>query len=796
MTPPKKPRTTRTCVLFAGMIAPLMTAQADEAGEVTTLEEIVVVGTTPLAAGGLPARQLPYSVQRVGAAEISNQQTPDLPGLMNERLGSVSLNQAQNNPLQPDLQFRGFTASPLLGLPQGVSVFQNGVRINDAFGDAVNWDLLPQSAVRGMTVSSGSNPLFGLNTLGGAVSIEMKNGFDNPGLRAQAIGGSFDRFQGYAEGGWNDGTLGAYVNVEYFDEQGWRDHSPSRALNLFSSFGWRGEGSAVDLDLSYADTDLTGNGASPIQLLEEDRSAIFTHPDNTKNTLFGATLSGEQALGGGLQLAGNVFYRKLDTDAFNGDGGEFEECEDDDLAGLLCPEGGDDDDANGEVAGSDDDDEGHETTAPLLDTNGNPIAATDADGNPYNAINNISSRDQESYGGEIQLTWDGDLFGRTNQFLFGGGYYQGDAQFRADVEVARLNTERGTIASGIFEQDGITRLDSSTRTYSLFLSNTTELTPELSLTLSGRFNETEVKNRDRSGQRPDLDGTHDYSRFNPAIGLAYNPLPEAGFYAGYSESSRAPTPIELACSDPENECRLPNAFLADPPLEQVVAHTFELGMRGRVGVMEGLDYHLGLFQTINSDDIIFQAGGPSGNQGYFDNIGDTRRRGVELKLSGDLGKGGWYLAYTYLDATFRDAFFSNSPNHPLANAEGNILVEPGDRIPGIPRNNLKLGMDWDFVPQLTLGFSVVYNSGIHYRGDESNQLDKIPGYTLVNLRGEYRINDRFAFVARVENLFDEDYASFGLLGEPDEVLGPSADDPRFQGPGAPRGIWAGVRLAL
>src|SRR5690606_18413398 len=140
------------------------------------VEEIVIIGIAPGSAIGQSAKRLPFAVKSTNFARLQNSQSLDLTDYMNSELGSVSINSAQNNPLQPDLQFRGFTASPLLGLPQGIAVYQDGVRMNEPLGDAVNWDLLPESAVHSMHLISGADPLFGLNTLGAAIDLSMKNG--------------------------------------------------------------------------------------------------------------------------------------------------------------------------------------------------------------------------------------------------------------------------------------------------------------------------------------------------------------------------------------------------------------------------------------------------------------------------------------------------------------------------------------------------------------------------------------------------------------------------------------------
>ena len=145
------------------------------------LENIEVISLTPLHGVGLEADKIPSHVQTATDEDIERNQSLDISDFMNQTMDSVSLNAAQNNPFQPDLKFRGFTASPLVGNSQGISVYQDGVRINEPFGDAVNFELLPKSAIASMNMMSGSNPLFGLNTLGGALSIQTKNGFTHPG---------------------------------------------------------------------------------------------------------------------------------------------------------------------------------------------------------------------------------------------------------------------------------------------------------------------------------------------------------------------------------------------------------------------------------------------------------------------------------------------------------------------------------------------------------------------------------------------------------------------------------------
>ncbi len=190
----------------------------------------------------------------------------------------------------------------------------NGVRINEPFGDTVNWISIPLSAVSGVQLLGGSNPVFGLNSLGGALSVQMKNGFNFDGTQAEVYGRLFDRRGASLQTGGNNGKWGYYGNVDYFEEEGWRDFSESDALRFFGAVSMRGEGSSLDFSVAHTDSKLRGNGASPAELLDEDRSAVFTHPDITENNATQFILEGTYELSAALKLSGNVYYRDLDTD--------------------------------------------------------------------------------------------------------------------------------------------------------------------------------------------------------------------------------------------------------------------------------------------------------------------------------------------------------------------------------------------------------------------------------------------------------------------------------------------------
>ncbi|MEX2495810.1 MAG: TonB-dependent receptor [Woeseia sp.] len=811
------------------MLPPLANAQQEEAA---ALDEIVVSVTPLKGTTGLRRDQVPYHIQSALSGDIEGMQTLHLGDFLNRSMQSVSINDAQNNPLQPDVSYRGFTASPLLGLAQGLAVYQNGVRINEPLGDTVNWDLLPESAVLSLHLIGGANPLFGLNTLGGALSVDMKNGYSSPGHSLDLQAGSFGRAVVSAESGGSSNSFAWYGNIHYFNEDGWRDQSPSDAANFYGSVGWRDEASSLNLNGQYGASELIGNGAVPVELLQIDRRAVFTAPDTTENNMFMVSMDGHHSFTDDIVFSGNVFYRRNETDSFNGDGSEFTICRLGSADALL--EGLGDDDL--EELGLDDDDicDGQFANAASLERFLNDTAIGLGEQAEFDiddltaalsgtgvlsdsAINNMSTRIQRSYGSDLQVAFTGDLFQRPNQLIAGSAWFRGLSRFESVLELAGLDPDTRSTAglgTGTFVDEAATRIRTDTTTWSFYLTNTIELGERLSFTLSGRFNRSSIELEDQSGERPELDGKHSFIRLNPAVGLTYRLNGDLNFYGSYSESSRAPTPVELACNDhifdlaaanaaaagedPEDvdfECRLPNAFLADPPLEQVVAKSIELGARWN---FSDVDAHAGFFRTTNHDDIIFQTTGRS--TGLFANVDKTRRMGLESAVNGNWRNLDWFLAYSYVVATFEAPFAALSPNHPFASDEGTVQVGSGDRLPGIPAHHLKLGGEYLISERFGAGADFLYHSGQHLRGDESGQLGKISGYGVLNLRGHYRLNDHLVLYASINNLFDTDYETFGLIGEePAEVDVPAFSgftNTRFLGPGAPRAAFVGIKLSL
>ncbi|MFP4093634.1 MAG: TonB-dependent receptor [Cyclobacteriaceae bacterium] len=765
------------CLFLGAYMLLCISASAQEVERTIQLDSVLIIGITPLESRQIPLSEIAVNVQTADDAALKLSQNRDLTQFLNRNFGSVHVNEPGGNPLQPDFNFRGFQASPLLGLPQGLSVYLDGVRVNEMFGEVVNWDLIPQSAIGRVELMPGSNPLYGLNTLGGALSLRTKSGFTDTGHGLSLLGGSYGRFQAEASSGGSRGNLAYFASVNHFREEGWRDFSASEASNAFFKGSWAKGNSTLDFTTLLGSSDLRGNGATPVELLEQSREAVFTHPDNTRNRLAMFNLQGAHTVNNHLQMNAVAYFRLKDTRTFNGDDTPYEAEED----GFLYLESGLEEDEDEELP-----EEEEEEGEPVIDQFGNPIAATEA---VSSATNNRSRTLERTYGASVQMTYTKPLKGKRSRFVAGISFDGGYASFNSDTELARLTENRGTEGSGVYDGNSFTEVDVVSEHASIYFSEYYYPTDKIGLSLSGRFHRSRIQLRDQLGTA--LNGDHHYNRFNPAAGITYG-LGSASLYASYSISARTPTPVEFTCADPDAPCRLPNAFLADPPLDLVIAHTLEMGIRGYLP--GNIGWVANGFLTNVNNDIYFISAGPFRNSGYFTNIGNTRRWGVELSLNRSIGRFTAYAHYTYLQATFEEDFSVNSPFHPLGEA-GEIEVSEGNRIPLIPNHIAKLGMSYNFTPRIRLGGDLIYNSSFHIRGDESNQLEQVEGYTLLNLNASYQPAQFINLFVRASNVLNTEFATFGLLGEPDEIAQfEDFENPLFQTPGTPFMLQAGLEL--
>jgi iron complex outermembrane receptor protein len=745
----------RAFACLLALVAP--SVEADNPAEVFELPSVEVIGTTPLPGLGTRLSDVPANVQSFSRRDFDRQRPLGLTDFLGANANSVTVGAAQGNPFQQDISFRGFLASPLLGAAQGLSVFQDGVRINEAFGDVVNWDLLPQSAISSVQLIPGSNPVFGLNTLGGALAIYTRSGAQYPGASAELTAGSFGRKGLEVEYGGAAGPLDYFVTANLSDEHGWAEHNPSRVKQLFGKLGYQDDRTDFDLSLTLADNTLQGTQTLPTAWLDTPRQA-YTFPDSNENRLAFVTAKGSRFLSESVLLAGNAYYRHYRNS---------------NLSSNVNNDYGSIDPGTG-----------------LPQTN--------------EATNDQSAIDQTSWGTGLQLTLTGDLAGRRNQLTVGASGDFGATGFTQQSQPATFGPGRDTIGTGAFAAQ--TDVGSTNRYLGLYFFDALALAEPWTLTLSGRYNYARIGIADRGGSDPGLDGTYTFVRFNPAVGLNFNPSPELTTYAAYNQGMRAPTPIELTCANAAAPCKLPNVFLADPPLQKVVSRTIEAGARGRIG--SAWQWSGAIYRTDLENDIQFIASGNgAGNVGFFQNVGPTRRQGLELTGIGHWGALTLMLRYNHSEATFRSSFAAASPNNSTADPSGAIAVSAGSRIPGLPEDSAKLRVEWDSGERWVLGASVVGASSQYAHGDENNR-DRhgpVPGYAVTNLDAQLRLTPALQLFANLGNVFNRQYQNFGLLGSnaftgPERAFGPAlgiAPAPeQFRGLGVPRGFWIGLRYGF
>ncbi len=787
------------CIAGVGSHAALG-AEADSPGlpgnsaTAQELPQVVVIGNAPLLGFGLPLNQVPSNVQTADSQDMKRAQTTDVADYLNRSFSGVNVSESADNPFQLDINYHGFTASPLLGTPEGLSVYVDGVRVNESFGDTVNWDLIPESAISTASLISGSNPVFGLNTLGGALSLQTKSGHDNPGTELEAYGGSFGRRSFQGESGGALGPFDYFATLHYFDETGWRDLSPTTVWQTFGKAGWQNDKTDVDLSYTYADTRLFGNGATPLSMLYYRREQSYT-PDSTRNLLHFVNLTGTQFLSDHLLLAANAYYRHLITDSSNGSNN------DNYLAAAYA--------------------------GPPLNCG---VAPADRLGIAYcsNDVTQVSRLIQRTVGFAAQLTDPQDFFGWRNQAVLGVDYNDSDDNFAQAFQYGMFAPDRTLIyLDHPLNNQTVISLRGSNRIFGAYLTDTLSPGKFVHVTVSARYNRsTETLN----GYHVDTDvgdagsgfdeagplaGEHTFSRINPAIGFTVTPTERVTYYANYNEASRAPSVIELGCANPQQPCGLPNDFASDPGLKQVVAHTFELGLRGNLADRR-VNWSVDVFRTLNRDDIEFIA--TSTNAGYFDNVGNTRREGLDLALGGRVGGLQWHLAYSLVDASFQSGFVVSAESNSSANANGDIVVRPGDRIPLIPRHTGRLVLDYEVNPHWQLGGNLMIVSGSYLHGNENNANQAggtngegayisptgtgwIPSYALVNLQGTYRLGKSVDLFARIVNVLDKQYSTAGFLTSstfnPNGTFRANPNERTHENavsPGTPRAVWAGVRL--
>lgn len=750
------PRLRHTTLALAAATA---LAPAAVSAQTTATPQVEVIGTSPLAGLGVDRNLLPYASQTVRRGAIDQAQGDTMTDFLARRLPGMQVNDIQGSPFQADLTFRGYRASGLLGASQGLSVYLDGVRINEPFGDVINWDMVPEFALQSLTVLPGANPSFGLNTLGGAIVLETVDGRSAEGLRAEVGFGSHGRKraevglgQRHADG-WH-----SYVGGTVFDENGWRDHSPGRQALVLARIGRSQGGTDWSLGVLGGSATLVGNGLLPAATLDEDgvgtpdlyagaRSAVFTHPDRTKNRLAQATFNWSQQLGASSRLQGLAYARNSRRDTVNGDGA-------DDFDPLL----------------------------PDL-----------------NASLNTTATRQSAWGAALSLAQRSG----AHQWQVGASVDSSRVRYRQLEQEGRFDASRGVLA-GDEDAELSASVTGKSLHLGLYATDTWQLATGTHLTATLRANRSRVSNTlttvdDDTGvleAKPKESFT--YTSLNPAIGLTQQVSGQLALFANLARNTRVPTVIELGCADPDEPCRLPAGLQSDPYLKPVRATSLEAGLRWRPA--PGRRLELSLFRTDNADDIVFGSVSATSQLGYFQNFRRTRHQGLDAAWQAQYGPVAVTASYSHLQATYQ-------ANGILRMGERNVTISPGTRMAGLPRHTAKIGADWTLAPGLSVGADMQLVSARGVQGNEDGLLEdgatethrlRIPGHGLLHLRAQWQATPALTVVARMQNALDRRYETYGALAETSfDAQGRftgNEEDALFVAPGAPRSLWLGLRL--
>jgi outer membrane receptor protein involved in Fe transport len=683
------------------------------------LPPIEVVGSIRPFAGpgvgsGVPARLTILSGREVDAYE------PRLLSDVMQQQAGFSTYDDLGSPFKMNLSSRGFYASPVVGVPQGVSVFLDGVRMNEVDASQVNFDLLPMEHIKRVELLSGNGSLLGRNSLGGAVNLVTARGEGPLGGGMELSGGSFNSVRGEGSlSGLTSKGIDYYLGGMYNREDGWRDATGGREHNGFLNLGKLGEQSGIRFQALYAKSRVQTGGSLPESVYRVKPDSNLTAGDYENLWQVQASLSGYKQFGAG-RASFITYFRHHHAERFN-----VNQQDNPDAFGIA---------SNNSFGYTLD----YRTAMPLGEK-GALSLRFGVDGSVNRAL--------------ISLYTDSTKFGGNRVISTRARSPVWDIAPFAMADLARGRT---TLSAGV------------------------------------RLDHVEIPFHDLND--PTLDTTGVYTRVNPRLGVSVDLGRGFTTYGSWGMSFRAPAVIENACADPNRPCPLPFALGDDPPLKPVTANTFESGV-----AYASAKLYLGVsaYHTNVRNDIFVtpNPSAPNGSSlaGYFINLDRTRRQGVEVNAR-YLFPGGHSLFanYAYTLATFQSNADIFSPREDSALGITN-QVRPGDRLPLVPENQVKGGVDLRLGPALSLGAQGRYIGPEWPRGDEANQTWRVPGYFVADLRAGVEFA-RFEITGIVTNLFDRKYANFGTFNFNEGVNPPQLE--RFLTPGQPRAFRLLVRRSF
>ncbi|WP_237394834.1 TonB-dependent receptor [Methylacidimicrobium sp. AP8] len=743
------------------------TGRSDLEKAISQLPEVEVVAVTPLPGMGQPLQNLPGDYQIQQGKTWLQQEEFSLPEFLERNMASVNEVNINGNPFLPNINYRGFAASPVPGTPVGISVFLDGVRMNEPFTNNVLWDYIPQLAVQSMEVVPGSNPIYGQNTLGGALVLQTKSGRTNPGSMIQDYAGDWGTNDLEFQHGGYKGHWDWFLSGNWMSMEGWRQQSSSYVKQLFAKVGYHMEETDVHLEYLGADNLLNILGPTPADMLGGafGNSMIYTGPNPQYDNLQMINLLASQKLTDELTLGGNAYFRESNYSFNNGnianDVYQF--------LGFNYP-------LNGQA----------------LNAEGMPIPAGEWD---------FGTIDQTGAGARLQLQWEKSFAGMENYAVAGASFDWAQSFFDSGFYPAAMGPNYNNITIPGYPFENQFAVPTFTDYVGLYLTDTFSPTPWFHLTGALRDNYAQMviggTGVETSGEMVSLAAAERFQQVTPAAGFTFQPLAAFGvadpnlkdltFFFNYSESFRPPMPGEITGANPAIPVILPVAQLGDPVLSPVLAQTFESGFRGSLAP-GNVDWALSFYRTGISNNIMFEQTGHSA-AGFFQNIGEEQNQGVEITIQGSYKKLTWFANWSFLEATFQSPLV-------LQNAVSSAVpVQPGNRQPNLPEQMVKAGITYQILPQWQVSMDFQYYSSRVLYGDWSNIYPMLTGFAVLNVQTYYTLNKHCQIFAYATNVYDEHYASAGLISQNVFTGAPNGGTIiPFLTPGSPFGVWGGVRL--
>ena len=707
--------------------------------------EPVTVEVGRLRAGAVPLARMPFSSQVVQPEALSVTSSGGISDAL-ATLPGVTLSNQTGSGSQADIRLRGFTVSPIVGVPQSVSVFVDGVRVNEADASQVHLSLIPAAAVERIELIRGPVGVFGKNSIAGALNFVTRRAEGSPTLRLEAEGGSFGSGAGTLSA---SGALGAFDGLvlgSYARSDGWRQLARSEELSIFAKVGWRGERTDAWLSYTFEADSLEGPGPLPESWLlgaplppdvvsspDDRRELQYTGGSGDAFTprLHFLTAKVDRELGDAWSLQANAFTRLAD----------------------------------------------------FRQTNDN-LSEPDA----------LGITDIGSVGSTVQL-----LHQPNDALLLAGGveWTRNDV----DIEIRELpNRIFPDVTPATTE-----RLQTDEDNFGAFSEVWWELLPALAAYGSLRYDYVNLPVRDLLD--PGDSGENTFSELSGGLGLSAELSAGLSAFTGYGRGFRAPVILEVTCADPEDPCQLPFELGPDPPLKPVKSDTWQLGLRlDHTRTQASL---VGYWAEVR-DDIFNVVAEEIPTRGYFTNVDKTRRTGLEaslvtaplpavpgLTVRGSLG---WTRATFQSPAELASPLLEEEeedpadPPDPGEEEAGPTEVEPGDLFPMVPELSATFGAAYRRGPA-TVSVEGSWTGRQFLIGDEGNEetFPRIDASTVVDIRAEWRLGRSTVF-AEAANVFDADYNAFGVISENGRAATEEVE--RFLTPGMPRRLTVGLRAVL